>query len=340
MNENTKRLSPLHTSLPTFTRHQTFLSTFESVVVTPKFDGRLVNILFVPLHHPYYHLLSTWFVEDRNEFALFLVGSKQKLIMDIHLRKKFNTVIENFDTFIRSYATYFQDQDCLKTLHFEMMTEAVSPDLTVYYPQNFCKFIGCTTFTNDHRWFALAKPSDARAVPQKTFQTTKACQAYVNELHNQFLKGDTLSEPEGCVLYFWDDQGRLVDIVKTKFPEYLAVNNPKKHPKEYQETLNNPLLSQRFQKVRNLKKDLMTSGLKKAIHEFLKNDTKDRKEFALYMEENKHKILEFQVQLDEISLKTRIKARNIRHEIFLHYPYIHKTIANIFRPLDEIADEE
>ncbi|GFX02778.1 uncharacterized protein TNCV_4437601 [Trichonephila clavipes] len=340
MNENTKRLSPLRSGLPTFTRHQTFLPTFESVVVTPKFDGRLVNILFVPLHHPYYHLLPTWFVEDRNEFGLFLVGSKQKLFMDIHLRKKFNTVIENFDTFIRSYATYFQDQDCLKTLHFEMMTEADSPELTVYYPQNFCKFIGCTTFTNDHRWFALAKPSDARAVPQKTFQTTKACQAYVNELHDQFLKGDTLSEPEGCVLYFWDDQGRLVDIVKTKFPEYLAVNNPKKHTKEYQETLANPLLSQRFQKIRNLKKDLMTSELKKSIHEFLKKNTKDRKEFALYMEENKHKILEFQVQLDEISLKTRIKARNIRHEIFLHYPYIHKTIANIFRPLDEIADEE
>ncbi|GFX86984.1 uncharacterized protein TNCV_2868101, partial [Trichonephila clavipes] len=273
MNENTKRLSPLRSGLPTFSRHQTFLPTFDSIVVTPKFDGSL-------------------------------------------------------------------DQDCLKTLHFEMMTEADSPELTVYYPQNFCKFIGCTTFTNDHRWFALAKPSDARAVPQKTFQTTKACQAYVNELHDQFLKGDTLSEPEGCVLYFWDDQGRLVDIVKTKFPEYLAVNNPKKHTKEYQETLANPLLSQRFQKIRNLKKDLMTSELKKSIHEFLKKNTKDRKEFALYMEENKHKILEFQVQLDEISLKTRIKARNIRHEIFLHYPYIHKTIANIFRPLDEIADEE
>ncbi|GFX82821.1 hypothetical protein TNCV_1699401 [Trichonephila clavipes] len=127
---------------------------------------------------------------------------------------------------------------------------------------------------------------------------------------------------------------------KTKFPEYVAVNNPKKHPKEYQETLDNSLLCQRFQKVRNLKKDLMTSVLKKAIHEFLKKDTKTRKEFALYVEENKHKILEFQVQLDELSLKTRMKARNICHEIFLHYPYIQKTIANIFRPLDEIAVNE
>ncbi|GFY06399.1 uncharacterized protein TNCV_3651861 [Trichonephila clavipes] len=71
MNKNTKRLSPLRSGLPTFTRHQTSLPTFESVVVTPKFDGRLVNILFVPLHHPYYHLLPTWFVEDRNEFGLF-----------------------------------------------------------------------------------------------------------------------------------------------------------------------------------------------------------------------------------------------------------------------------
>ncbi|GFW97209.1 hypothetical protein TNCV_4784231 [Trichonephila clavipes] len=93
-------------------------------------------------------------------------------------------------------------------------------------------------------------------------------------MRNSITKGGTLRKPEGCVLYFWDDQGRLVDIVKTKFPEYLAVNNPKKHSKEYQETLANPLLSQRFQKVRNLKKDLMTSGLKKAIQEFLKKTPK------------------------------------------------------------------
>ncbi|GFV16561.1 hypothetical protein TNCV_4417501 [Trichonephila clavipes] len=84
----------------------------------------------------------------------------------------------------------------------------------------------------------------------------------------------------------------------------------------------------------------MTSVLKKAIHECLKKDTKTRKEFALYVEEIKHKILEFQVQLDELALKTRMKARNSRHEIFLHYPYIQKTIANLFRPLDEIADDE
>ncbi|GFY67233.1 uncharacterized protein TNIN_228321 [Trichonephila inaurata madagascariensis] len=158
MKENTKRLFPLRPGLPTFTRHQTFLPTFESVMVTPKFDGRLVNILFVPIHHFYYELLPTWFFGDRNEFGLFLVGSKQKLVMDVHL-KKFDTVIETFDTFIRSYATYFQDQDCLKTLHFEMMTEADSPELTVYYPQKFCKFIGCTMFTNDHWWFTLAKLS-------------------------------------------------------------------------------------------------------------------------------------------------------------------------------------
>ncbi|GFQ67335.1 hypothetical protein TNCT_214511 [Trichonephila clavata] len=125
-----------------------------------------------------------------------------------------------------------------------------------------------------------------------------------------------------------------------KFPEYLPVVNPNKYPKQYQETLTNPLLAERFQKIRKLKKDLDTSVLKKAIHEFLKKDTKDRKEFALYLEENRFKIQEFQTQLDEIAEKARMKARNIRQDFFLNYPYIQKTIANIFRPLGEIVDEE
>ncbi|GFQ71357.1 uncharacterized protein TNCT_560091 [Trichonephila clavata] len=226
--ENTKRVYPLRSGLPTFSRHQTLVSTFDHVVVTPKFDGSLVNILFIPLQHPYYKLLQTWFYGDRNEFGLFLVGSKQKLVMDSHLRKKFNTVMgpKTFDTFISSYDSYFEDQDCLKTLHFEMMTEADSTELNVYYPENSFKFIGCTTFTNDYRRFTMAKPSDARAISQKSFQTKEACEAYLEELHDQFLKGDTLCEPEGCVLYFWDARGCLFDVVKSKFPEYLAVINP------------------------------------------------------------------------------------------------------------------
>ncbi|GFS54967.1 uncharacterized protein TNCV_3576621 [Trichonephila clavipes] len=242
-------LYPLRSGLPTFTRNQIFPSTFDSIVVTPKFDGSLVNILFIPLHHPYYKLFDTWFLGDRNEYGLFLVGSKQKLVMESHLRDKFDIVIGDFDTFIDSYSSYFQN--CLITLHFEMMTN--SSELNVYYPQMFCKFIGLTTFTNDSRRFSLAKSSEARAISQNTFQTIEACQAYLEELHNQFLKGDTLCEPEGCVLYFWDARESLLDISKRKFPEYLAVINPMKYPKEYRKILVNPLLAQLFQKIRSLK---------------------------------------------------------------------------------------
>ncbi|GFT61731.1 uncharacterized protein TNCV_2563631 [Trichonephila clavipes] len=326
-------LYPLRSGLPTFTRNQIFPSTFDSIVVTPKFDGSLVNILFIPLHHPYYKLFDTWLLGDRNEYGLFLVGSKQKLVMESHLRDKFDIVIGDFDTFIDSYSSYFQN--CLITLHFEMMTN--SSELNVYYPQMFCKFIGLTTFTNDSRRFSLAKSSEARAISQKTFQTIEACQAYLEELHNQFLKGDTLCEPEGCVLYFWDARGRLLDISKRKFPEYLAVINPMKYPKEYRKILVNPLLAQRFQKIRNLK-NLDISVLKRAIQEFLKKDTKNRKEFALFIKENKHKIIEFQAQLDEIAVKMRIKAKNVHNEIFFNYPCIQNTIANIFKPFDEILN--
>ncbi|GFQ75477.1 uncharacterized protein TNCT_123931 [Trichonephila clavata] len=295
--KNTKMVYPLRSGLPTFTRHPTFPPTFDHVVVTPKFDGNLVNILFIPLQHPYYKLLKAWFQGDRNEFGLFLVGSKQNSSWRILSVK---SLILCWDT--------------------KVLTRLSVPMTRILRTKIASR--RCTTFTKDDRRFALAKPSDVRVIPQKTFQTKDACEAYLEELHDQFLKGDTLCEPEGCVLYFWDAQGCLVDIVKKKFPEYLAVVNPNKYPKQYQETLTNPLLAERFQKIRKLKKDLDTSVLKKAIQEFLKKDTKDRKEYALYLEENRFKIQEFQTQLDEIAEKARMKARNIRQELFLNYPYI------------------
>ncbi|GFS67086.1 uncharacterized protein NPIL_230231 [Nephila pilipes] len=136
----------------------------------------------------------------------------------------------------------------------------------------------------------------------------------------------------------WDAQGRLLDIVKSKFPEYLAVNNPKKYPKEYQDMLSNPLLVPRFQKCRFLKTNIMTNPLKETMRQFLEKETKDRKEFANYLNENKPKLQEFQNQLDEMAAKARIRAKNVRREMFTHYPFIQKIIANVFQPLDEIVD--
>ncbi|GFQ95453.1 uncharacterized protein TNCT_171622 [Trichonephila clavata] len=336
INAHTKIMQTLRTGLPTF--NKTFLTTFDSVVVTPKFDGSLVNILFIPFKHPYYKLLNLLFVANINKFGFFLVGSKQKLVMDDRLRKKFISVIGDFDNFISSYASYFKDD--LKTLHFEMMTELNSSELNVYYPQNFCKFIGCTTFTNDTRHFTLAKPSDERAISQKTFKTIEECQVYLDKLHHKLLMGDTLCEPEGCVLYFWDAQGRLLDITKSKFPEYLAVINPKKYPEEYQKTLTNPLLAQRFQKIRNIKEKLNTTGLKNEIYMFLDKHTGDRKDFALYVHSNSRKISEFQSELQKIANAMRIKPKKIRHELFRHYPSVENTLLSIFARFDEITEKD
>ncbi|GFR14632.1 hypothetical protein TNCT_489971 [Trichonephila clavata] len=64
----------------------------------------------------------------------------------------------------------------------------------------------------------MAKHSDARAISQKTFQTKEACEAYLEELHDEFLKGDTLCEPEGCVLYFGMHGDVYWTLCKVNFP--------------------------------------------------------------------------------------------------------------------------
>ncbi|GIY13552.1 hypothetical protein CEXT_662651 [Caerostris extrusa] len=79
-----------------------------------------------------------------------------------------------------------------------------SKELTVYYPQNFCKFIGCTHI--------FPGPNDKYAVEQhrQAFQactTWKACQEYMSEQHNQLLIEDMSVDPEGFVLYYWCSEG-------------------------------------------------------------------------------------------------------------------------------------
>ncbi|GIY50106.1 hypothetical protein CEXT_348471 [Caerostris extrusa] len=68
------------------------------------------------------------------------------------------------------------------------MNEEESRELTVYYPQNFCKFIFYTTFTDDTRSFVLTTPNDKNAVDQHSFTILKTCQDYMSEQHNQLLK--------------------------------------------------------------------------------------------------------------------------------------------------------
>ncbi|GFR14630.1 hypothetical protein TNCT_489961 [Trichonephila clavata] len=100
----------LRSGLPTFSRHQTFLSTFDHVVVTPKFDGSLVNILFIPLQHPIINCFRRGFMEiGMNLDSFGGIETKNSSWIPISV-KKFNTVMgsKTFDTFISSYDSYFE----------------------------------------------------------------------------------------------------------------------------------------------------------------------------------------------------------------------------------------
>ncbi|GIY41345.1 uncharacterized protein CDAR_66761 [Caerostris darwini] len=218
IDKQTDNVKLLRSGLPTFAMEQSKVQIFDHIIATPKYDGSLVNILFVPVNHSNYTLLKDLFQEENvhhNQYGLFFIGSKQKLIMLSNLRNRFDEAIHvNIDEFINSYTDYFKDQTCMRTLHFEIMNEKELDGLTVYYSQNFYKFIGCTTFTDDTHSFALAKSTDKNAVEQYVFPTWEKCRDFVSDQHNQLLNGNVLIEPEGFVFYIWNTEGQLMDVVK------------------------------------------------------------------------------------------------------------------------------
>lgn len=320
-NKTLNSVSALRSGLPVFRRHLKMQVTpDQTIVVTPKYDGSLVNILYVPKQHAHYTFLAKQFPNAvHHSYGLLFVGSKEKLIMVKELRERFDAALcMNFNKFIDGYAHYFQDE--MRTFHFEMMIETDSQELTVHYPKNFCKFIGYTTFSEKERAFTLAKTTDLRAVEQNVFDDMRECENYMQEQHTRLLDGDASCEPEGFVVYVFQNED-LVDIAKTKFLEYLVMNKPEKFPKEYQELLSNSMLMNRFQKSRDIKRvKLMLNELRREIQEFLDICPSPKREFVFYMKKNDEKVKYLQIQLDEICDIMRLNSIKLRATILYHYP--------------------
>ncbi|GBM53933.1 hypothetical protein AVEN_64851-1 [Araneus ventricosus] len=161
-----EKLSMLRSGLATFSTKLDICEKFQKAVVTLKYDGSLFNILYIPKQYKHFELLKEQFpYVYYPKYGLLFIGSKQTLIMEKSLRQRFHTDIEmDFEAFIRQYAHYLKDK--LITLHFKIMVKQAQKELTVYYPKNVCKFIGCTTFTDTTRQFALPTPTYLRAVQQ------------------------------------------------------------------------------------------------------------------------------------------------------------------------------
>ncbi|GFY66899.1 uncharacterized protein TNIN_179291 [Trichonephila inaurata madagascariensis] len=250
--KETNKLCRVRGALPTFQRRAHFGSNFDKIIITPKYDGFLHNLLFIPGNHFLYKYLESIPEVIRHEKGLFFMGSKQTLIMKEELRKRWEIALNmDINTFINQYIHYFQD-NILKTLHFEIMLQCISEELTVYYTKNFVKFLGVTMFDDKTQKLSLPKLTDPNGVEQTTVYTIEEYEAYSQDQHEKFLKGDEGCEPEGFVLYVWK-QDKIIDIIKIKFMEYLAMNKPEKFPKEYKNILTNSVLRQRFQKCRNIK---------------------------------------------------------------------------------------
>lgn len=312
-------VSMLRSGLPTFRKEINMSDSFQKIVATPKYDGCLINILYVPKEYKHFQWLQNRFPEAYYEkYGLLFIGSKNTLLMLKCLRKRFDVAIGmEFKDFIASYSHHFQDK--MMTLHFEAMVEKSYEELTVYYPQNFCKFLGYTTFTDATRTFTLPEPSEPRAVEQMEFDNLQECQEYMEGQHQKLLDGDVNCEPEGFVLYVYENG--LKDIVKTKFGEYYVAHKPERHPEEFKRLLSNPKLTDRFQKCRFVK----MNGLYKAnkliekIREMLpESNSMSRKEFGRYLEDSN--CLDLQLKMDVITLKFGIKKIKLERVFWKYFP--------------------
>ncbi|GFQ68209.1 uncharacterized protein TNCT_730081 [Trichonephila clavata] len=299
----TNKLFRVRGALPTFRRTTDFIRDFDKIIVTPKYDGSLQNVLFIPANHFLYKYLEGISGVIKREKGLFFMGSKQKLIAKEELRKRWEHAL-NIDTFFKEYIDYFQD-NILKTLHFEIMLKCESVELTVQYSKNFVKFLGVTIFDDETQKFSLPKLTDANAVEQTPVYNLKEFENYSQEQHEKFLKGDEHCEPEGFVLYVWKKE-EMVDIIKIKFMEYLAMNKPEKFPEEYKRILTNSVLRQRFQKCgnfKNLKEKVKVLEYK--IIQFFGKAPLTKKCFVFYINENSLQMEEFQKEINEITESVR-----------------------------------
>lgn len=336
-----EKLSMLRSGLATFSTKLDIGEPFQKIIVTPKYDGSLVNILYIPKQYPHFELLKEQFPDVYYpKYGLLFIGSKQTLIMEQSLRQRFNTATDmDFEAFIRQYAHYLKDKRM--TLHFEIMVKQAQKELTVYYPENFCKFIGCTTFTDTTRQFALPTPTDLRAVQQNQFSTWVDCERYIKEQHQRLLTGDIFCEPEGFVLYVYDENG-LKDIIKQKFVEYLAALNPTRYPDEYKRIWSNPLLIHRFQKCQYIKNVCWKVHplLERLYGEFIRHWPSDRLQFILSMHRNKDKIKNWQKELTEITNELRLKPIPLEQILWENYPNVTIVINKILRPFRELTSDK
>ena len=256
----------------------TFAQTVREMFLTPKYDGSLFNLVYIP----YSAFPDKFFTElkmvceDRFQgddavlfqslHGVYVVGSKGTMFCKRPVRARIQEAITatygTMDKLIESSNAYTERKglrDEITTLHFEAIGTP-SPELTVAYDEHFCIFLGATTLSRFHRPYKGDMPRTTEIIDLDGNDLADRWQMLTDIYEQNFgkmLLGDKSIEPEGYVLHIVDTNGKWHPI-KFKYDLYYASHKPEapKHVQtatEIRESQKYALARQRLLKFKDAK---------------------------------------------------------------------------------------
>lgn len=247
------------------------------LVLTPKYDGSLMNITFINKTSKIFNLLNdnlpSGDIEKtkiiRTKDGLFIIGSKNRFIalppVDITFLRCMNGVIGCMSNLIYNLTMRYiinpKETENI-TFHFEAIGDNLNNFLTVYYDDFRPKLLGYTIFNEGgNKNFKLPNPKYIELminVNIKSFDDFEQLFEYINKKEHELLEGSSEVEPEGYVIHIFDHNNAVWLPIKYKHDFYYMAHKP--YSKRYVSKIDEfrsdkkyELLRQRLLKFRNKK---------------------------------------------------------------------------------------
>ena len=292
--------------------------------VTPKFDGSLFNLTFIP--NKIFDIPS----EYKCKFGKLYFGSKGRFIAKEPVKTRIMNAIEGI------YHTVYDFIECVENflekknltqekvcLHFEAIDAIPSPELTVFYGRAWCPFFGYTVFNDNEKRFNLPEKDDMICVTDiQDFNNWPDLIEYFKSNYDKLLNGDNVVEPEGYVLHIFDNNKWLP--IKLKYDFYYIAHKPdSKNNREKAKKINEDdvfkLLRNRLAKFRDRPsiESIISSQINEFIQSFTISPFVDRKEWAIHWNSKKPELDIFGEKIETIIIQHHEYMKDkIRHKIF------------------------
>lgn len=217
------------------------------MILTPKFDGSLFNLTFIPISHTLYPYINDLITNLSGKEAantnlpinsyysriegIYIIGSKGTMFSKDPVNTRIhNAIVGSYLTiecFLDKTFLIFSKYHTISTMHFEAIDAIPSAELTVYYGKAWLPYFGITTYNqeNDEKIFNLPNTNDMTVTCEmKSFESLSELQQFYNNNYDKLLDGDQEIEPEGYVLHIFDEDEWIP--IKYKYKIFHTAHKP------------------------------------------------------------------------------------------------------------------